>query len=268
MQKNFKNFSDVRAICPFYLGLDAEGHVLRCESLIRHSALTVTFQSKVRCQLHAAVLPLLRLKSARCARRWNYKIPSKHRPQARRREQIEERSPFAFNRPRRRVRRGARKPRAVQSRPVASKPRRGERARAHGGRAQCAERACKTHRLKCRSRLAGVRQREGGWSPEDTEPGEVRRSGTAQALARGGAKVWDDHAELRNSAKRRSRNTGPRRGAGRYEGSPVGAETSQVRFAGGAKEGLGEHGRSTVRSHGTPHASEAQCGANAARRPY
>ena len=29
MQKNFKNFSDVRAICPFYLGLDAEGHVLR-----------------------------------------------------------------------------------------------------------------------------------------------------------------------------------------------------------------------------------------------
>ena len=49
MQKNFKNFSDVRAICPFYLGLDAEGHVLRCESLIEHSALTVTFQSKVRC---------------------------------------------------------------------------------------------------------------------------------------------------------------------------------------------------------------------------
>ena len=38
MQKNFKNFSDVRAICPFYLGLDAEGHVLRCESLIEHSA--------------------------------------------------------------------------------------------------------------------------------------------------------------------------------------------------------------------------------------
>ena len=25
---------------------------------------------------------------------------------------------------------------------------------------------------------------------------------TAQALAQGGAKVWDDHAELRNSAKR------------------------------------------------------------------
>ena len=29
MQKNFKNFSDVRAICPFYLGLDAEGHALQ-----------------------------------------------------------------------------------------------------------------------------------------------------------------------------------------------------------------------------------------------
>ena len=49
MQKSFKNFSDVRAICPFYLGLDAGGHVLRCESLIAHSALTVTFRSKVRC---------------------------------------------------------------------------------------------------------------------------------------------------------------------------------------------------------------------------
>ena len=36
----------------------------------------------------------------------------------------------------------------------------------------------------------------------NTPKGRPQRRNTAQALAQGGAKVWDDHAELRNSAKR------------------------------------------------------------------
>ena len=54
---------------------------------------------------------------------------------------------------------------------------------------------------------------------------------TAQALAQDGAKVWDDHAELRNSAKR---SAAPEYRASEAQAgtkTPVKQGTSQVRFA-------------------------------------
>lgn len=49
MQANFKNFVDVDAVCPFYIGVDASGRLLRCEALFEHSTITTTFRSPKWC---------------------------------------------------------------------------------------------------------------------------------------------------------------------------------------------------------------------------
>ena len=52
MSGTFKNFADVDAICPFYVGLDSTGRTLRCEPLIEHSMQISTFRSARRCADH------------------------------------------------------------------------------------------------------------------------------------------------------------------------------------------------------------------------
>ena len=83
---------------------------------------------------------------------------------------------------------------------------------------------------------------------------------TAQALAQGGAKVWDDHAELRNSAKRSAAPECRASEAQAGTKTPMKQGASQERFAngGGPKGWSGERTeRSTVRSHGTPRKRSA-----------
>ena len=74
---------------------------------------------------------------------------------------------------------------------------------AHEGRAQCAKQA-EVSPMKQGVPQASLRASEAAKRLEPRGHGAKRSPqgrNTAQALAQGGAKVWDDHAELRNSAK-------------------------------------------------------------------
>ena len=75
---------------------------------------------------------------------------------------------------------------------------------AHEARALCAEQR-EVSPMKQGVPQASSRASEAAKRLESRGHGAKRSPqgrNTAQALAQGGAKVWDDHAELRNSAKR------------------------------------------------------------------
>ena len=75
---------------------------------------------------------------------------------------------------------------------------------AHEARAQCAKQR-EVSPMKQGVPQASLRASEAAKRLEPRGHGAKRSPqgrNTAQALAQGGAKVWDDHAELRNSAKR------------------------------------------------------------------